>query len=476
MPRMSWHKKVDRLVLLAGMNKGWKRPDNLLTDLVLGAVGITGQGALSRATERGSPFVGDLRIEWLRESRRLDVSDLPPVVQIVGGDEDILKIDDDKDLVVSGNNIFLSVPASDHYTITDLSPETMPKAQWLRDAFDNFFRPNRWKASAETYRNRKRIFRDALTASYEELVSIEDRTRRLVITPDYSVERVVFVAHGIRDYGGWTQDYITDIEQRDPAYRGEKFSYERFPMVSFILGNRKKNVKPFVDEYVDRIAEYPNARFSFIGHSNGTYILASTLKNYKAAEFDYIYFAGSVVRRSYQWSDLIQEGRVQAVRNDIAKGDWIVAFFPGLFEKFRTIALLEWVGRDSLLGNAGYADFLSASVAGNGYSFKGGHGAALESQPNRRSAIDFALLGEPSLRDYENLKVLLDGDGLLSNSPDEPIGTLANYPWVVWLVIIVVLGVAWQLTNYLVRMRMESTPFWVHVLYVLGVYVIANSF
>ncbi len=68
-PRTSWTDKVDRIVLLAGMNKGWARPKSLIADFLLGLTGLTGNAKLAFDVERGSSFIGDMRIEWLRENR-----------------------------------------------------------------------------------------------------------------------------------------------------------------------------------------------------------------------------------------------------------------------------------------------------------------------------------------------------------------------------------------------------------------------
>ena len=56
-----------------------------------------------------------------------------------------------------------------------------------------------------------------------------------------------------------------------------------------------------MDQYTQNLAKYPNSdgRISYIGHSNGTYILASALDRYPSLRVNQIVFAGSVVRTDY---------------------------------------------------------------------------------------------------------------------------------------------------------------------------------
>ena len=51
--------------------------------------------------------------------------------------------------------------------------------------------------------------------------------------------------------------------------------------------------------------------------------------------FNRIVFAGSVVRRDYDWSSMLETGRVRGVLNYVATADWVVAFFPKLMQDLR---------------------------------------------------------------------------------------------------------------------------------------------
>jgi pimeloyl-ACP methyl ester carboxylesterase len=127
-----------------------------------------------------------------------------------------------------------------------------------------------------------------------------------------------------------------------------------------------------MDRYTEARAIYPMARFHYVGHSNGTYLLAKALQDYRAVRFDHVVFAGSVVHRAYEWRELVPD-RVKSVINFIATGDWVVAFFP---KALQTIGIQD-------LGSAGHDGFDIATARGPvveppGTYVVGGHSAALQ--------------------------------------------------------------------------------------------------
>jgi pimeloyl-ACP methyl ester carboxylesterase len=142
-----------------------------------------------------------------------------------------------------------------------------------------------------------------------------------------------------------------------------------------LLNERQKYVRWFMDLYTEEIAKNPKVKISFVGHSNGTYILASAMERYSSIEVHNVVFAGSVVQRDYSWNRWQGEGRVQAVQNYIAAEDWVVAIFPRLFELITEITPLE---RISDIGSAGFNGF--EDTFGNHFEHivKGGHSGALD--------------------------------------------------------------------------------------------------
>ena len=172
--------------------------------------------------------------------------------------------------------------------------------------------------------------------------------------PDPSIKHVAFVVHGIRDDGHWTRKIAQRVQERAGLtgyeWRCETSSYGYFAMVPFVMPwIRRQKVEG--DEYVSKKARFPNAEFSYVGHSNGTYLIARALNDYPAVRFRNVLFAGSVVRRDYDWAVLLAGKRVCKVLNMVATRDWVVALFPMGLEPPRLF---------SPLGGAGFAGFRQA--------------------------------------------------------------------------------------------------------------------
>ncbi len=159
-----------------------------------------------------------------------------------------------------------------------------------------------------------------------------------VQAPNTDVLQVVFVVHGIRDYGRWSAPFRKALEGvPNTVVISPRYGY--FGMGPFLFGSeREKFVKWFMDEVTEAKALYPKAtRFDFVGHSNGTYLLARALQQYESLELSTVVFAGSVVNRGYEWNVYKEQGRVKNILNIKGDRDWVVALFPELFEFIRLL-------------------------------------------------------------------------------------------------------------------------------------------
>ena len=250
------------------------------------------------------------------------------------------------------------------------------------------------------------------------------------LKPDDGVNVVVMVMHGIRDFAHWTDDLGERIEelglQRDIRVESITSSYGYFPMLGFLLQpERQDNVRWFADEYTEALAKYPNARICFVGHSNGTYLLASALQRYAAMAFDDVVFAGSVVPRNFPWDRIGDEQRVGRVRNYVASRDWVVAICPAVFET---------LFKHSDLGSAGHNGFLETNGRKHMIEFAdGGHGAAIV--PDNFDAIARFLLGEDVPANEHGCGLVTGGQSSLCQ--------LANkFCWVIWLVSVLIVVAA----------------------------------
>jgi hypothetical protein len=221
-------------------------------------------------------------------------------------------------------------------------------------------------------------------------------------------------------------------------------------MIPFILHwDRQKNVRRFMDEYTENLARFPHAkRLDFIGHSNGTYILASALQRYSTLYVNNVLFAGSVVPKRYPWRQLVDAKRVSKIYNMVATSDWVVALFPRFFEQ-----IAEWLGETSVkgafdIGSAGFRGFDDSGRLDPNHRIvdakfvSGTHSSAfdLRESPKMHAVVQFAISG-----DDQQLM------GLATSASQDPVlDQLSNVSWVVWLLLaFLLLGIGYAATALL---------------------------
>jgi len=385
-----WAQKIERLMLLAGLNRGWSvegakdwvRAMWFSLGHVLAECIHLFRGRYPTFFDfrSGSRFMVQTRLQWLALIRSGVRSDLF-TVQLVGTLDDVVPLADavDFDVELSGDGKsfrLLELPCSNHGTALNMTPPAH----------------NSEEQNEPPAVTRWRRFVDALTKSPGELerapgaISRDHLADALPPKPDLAVSDVVFVMHGIRDKGFWTQKVARQIklfaEAAKTDIRSMTASYGYLALLPFTLPwVRRRKVEWLMDRYTEIKAQYPNADLSYVGHSNGTYLAAAALQNYPAARFKRIVFAGSVVPRDYDWASLCgtsgaknETSRVEAVLNYVATADWVVALFPKGFEPFR-----KWIG----LGSAGHSGFdqfrrKETSALQEVHYVRGGHGAGVE--------------------------------------------------------------------------------------------------
>lgn len=397
----AWAAKVERIVLLAGMNRGWdisgKKPMDMKWDGYLewwlgsSFAELTGMGSLIMEMQTGSPFVANLRLEWIYWNRKQAKAKKPPllVVQLLGDIDDMVSDADNTDLsTVGGSFVFLRVRGSGHASILDFDA----RQQYSRQSPLGEYREKRF-----------------LLAAIGEGKDVMSANNVLPPPTDGRLKHLVFVLHGIRDYGEWSASFETALnsrfvqpEETDPPSEKPKekkelaivpLRYGYFGMGPFLLRtDRQKYVRWFMDEYTETIARYPNiARdpsddaelIDFVGHSNGTYLLTSALKRYRSLRVRRVVFGGSVVRKDYDWSSMMSDvpnakrddfAQVQKMRNYVAADDWVVGLLPRFFEP----APMCYLNDD--LGSAGFNGFDDSRVD-NIRFITGSHGAFLHHIP-----------------------------------------------------------------------------------------------
>ncbi|HEX2545053.1 MAG TPA: alpha/beta hydrolase [Ramlibacter sp.] len=363
-----WTQRVRRLVLLAGMNRGWtvegeRAPDAPLWLEVQLRIGIwlarmIGRGQLVLGMERGAPFVSDLRLSWMQTMQKLAKdatrSRSIEVVQLLGDIDDFVHREDNEDLRASavGRFALVRVRGTGHADII----------QFNHDSHDTD------AAALGRYRQSKLIL--AATAPFEEVLT---HNEELPPPVNDNVRDIVFVLHGIRDLGRWSSQFETDLRARYPQRADNLLMvsprYGYLGMGPFLFESvRRRYVRWFMDEYTETLARYPQVKpenIRFFGHSNGTYLLADALQQYRSMRVGHVVLAGTVVRSGYPWSGLGE--RVGAIRNYVGTHDWVVALFPRFFDLPGVRALRN------PLGGGGFHGFDDCKV--QNVMVAGAHGA-----------------------------------------------------------------------------------------------------
>ena len=318
--------------------------------------------------------------------------------------------DDNLDIVTGNDFLYLDVPMSGHLNVI---------------LFDD----------SQAGRCRRKRFELALVGDRkqisDEAVSPVDSAD---LRADARVTDVVFVIHGIRDNGYWTHKIARRVqafgrtETPPRVFATETSTYGYFPMLSFLLPSRRRDkVAWLTDRYVRARAAYPEACFSYVGHSNGTYLLAKALNDNPALHFSHVVFAGSVVRRDYDWARAVACKQVASVLNYVATNDKVVACFPGALEPIR------WQD----LGGAGHKGFAQATAANRAFLVEkrfvdGAHGAAL-AEPHWDDIARFICTGQPP-------------QPLEGGQQGRVVTTLGRAPWVAWILIVAALVLtAWAI-------------------------------
>jgi pimeloyl-ACP methyl ester carboxylesterase len=458
-----WARRIRRLVLLAGMNRGWSPASTMSWwDSVIWTVGefygdvVMGGEPTLFAIRRGAPFLVQTRLQWLSVMDP-DYGPRPDivVVQLLGTGDDIVSPDDNVDYSIDlyGNRagsgkcyFYLEVEGSNHSNVVEmarLGPKETESARTLR---------------RETFLSALNDARAALEV-HPKFICREHMADSLPPAADGEVDDVVFVVHGIRDKGFWTQKLARNIKRHalnDRKIASWTESYGYFAMLPFLRRTiRQRKVEWFMDRYVEARGRYPGAKFHFVGHSNGTYLLAQGLKDYPAVRFDRIVFAGSVVRTDYDWLSLTKPPpeiptrtpQVGSVLNYVATQDWVVAL---LTNGLRCYPVFN-------LGGAGHTGFEQASLSGPVYQVNyvpGKHDAGLK-ESNWDDIARFIVSGNPPDTECPRFSKT-------QNIPLAWTGKIATvlFPGVILLLLGFGIALGWSVFGAVTLPSCEALPSW----------------
>ena len=368
-----WGHKIKRIVLLAGMSRGWSPAaardwvtaavwtagswvNEMLALLPFGSLQLTVAGI-----RQGAPFIVQTRLQWLALARANARPDREPIlgVQLLGAADDLVAPDDSVDFACDiGSNrafVLIELPFATHDDAYLMEAPGPGELGLIERGIANRNLSEVCKQCGLARQARWIIFGRALSQLPAMLADIEIDSKHMTdmpaLQPDNEATHVVFVIHGIRDHGFWTQKIARVIKkqaqlanERRPCLKERHHvrsftgSYGYFAMVPFVLPwIRRWKSEWLMDHYVEVCARYPKASISFVGHSNGSYLLVRALADYPAAHFKRVVLAGSVIRRDYNWAQWLHESegrpaRVGELLNYVATRDWVVAIFSKAFQ------------------------------------------------------------------------------------------------------------------------------------------------
>jgi hypothetical protein len=265
-----WPGRIDRIVLLAGMNRGWSigsaiRGNPRLLSFLLGAAA----GHLLSAiccepavfdVRRGAPFLTRMRLQWLEVEQKLRKpkvreseapGNLPIVIQLLGTEDDIVAPTDHIDLASGsqGNNFhYVEVKGTDHEQILaadnklldSLDRETCMVTYAKDDGADRVTKIClAMRGPLSQIKDVESNLGDVRALARETLLDTSVAGARPV-ADDQPPSDVVLVIHGIRDEGYWARRLAQRIRNQCGTNCPHRFetatdSYGYFPLLPFIV-------------------------------------------------------------------------------------------------------------------------------------------------------------------------------------------------------------------------------------------------
>ena len=363
-PARRWSARVDNILLFTSVNRGvpaeariaWWAPAADWLMRTVPRFGLPVHFVLEDMM-RGSDFIADTRIAWIRRFGQLArEGGVPKVVQFWGTLDSVVIESDNADLMSFSGDVEVRIPDARHRDVQRLEPAyaSDPGARWA-------------------------TFRQYLFAP-AGLVPPHPGTQ--------TARRVLFVVRGIRDSSNaeWVSGLRKDAEKIYGEGNVVAPEYGWFTAAQFAMKPiRRRNIPSFRDLYAEELARNPNTEFDAIAHSNGTYIVAESLATTPSMRFRNLALAAPVLPSEFDWNTLRERGQVQNVRYDTAVQDWPVGI---LCPALRALGYTD-------VGPAGLVLFGDTANmnGGNGLRqvgwYPGGHGAAL-SPLNRAHLLQFA--------------------------------------------------------------------------------------
>ncbi len=352
--RPGWANVVSRIILLAAVNRGADprvRLDVRVASL-LSQILFPLRRLLLAQILRGSSFITNLRIEWIRHFAKPE-GRTPIVVQILGTRDSLVSRDDSIDIEQFADSYIIDIPDANHENLFQLQGIEEPEVRYalLRDAF---------------------VHNQPTVGENREFKG-----------PD----SIVMIMHGIRaDNKTWVRKTKEDIEKSKPSVLAIAPEHEYLSALRFAIPlTRRRHLNWFQDAYSEALAKNPEAKFQFIGHSNGTYLFGQSLKTIPGMRFERAVLLASVLPRTFDWTKCEQRNQIAALRVDGGNRDWPVGL---LCSGLRGLGMRD-------VGTGGFLGFTQTGTLPVHEVFwhDGGHSAPT-ADDNLPSVVSFVVEGD----------------------------------------------------------------------------------
>ena len=198
--RHPWVDRVDRFISLAAPNRGWPRdekPRNLdpylynFAQFAVQAFRITGTGQLILSLEQGSPFVANMRVQWINlfHTKKFLDGHGPQIIHLIGNNDELVDREDSIDLEIGPQAIVKTLDGQKHDFATYI-----------------------YEADGKQLSPAGEAIQIALTKARNEFPESWHEKIQMVQT-DPRIRHLIFVMHGIRDESVWPSEIQRAVEE-----------------------------------------------------------------------------------------------------------------------------------------------------------------------------------------------------------------------------------------------------------------------
>ena len=196
--------------------------------------------------EQGSEFITQLSLDWVDRLSKAEHHENLRIVQLVPGGDSIIEKKDIEDVVTLPGSKIIEIPDASMFDLKQF------------DSSQDF---------------KYLLFCQACFGS------IHDSKFNLKQTEKPS--SIVFLVHGIRDYGEWINRLSHRVRQIDPKALVVSKGYGYFNLWNFLIPSLRRNrIAWFCSEYTKYVSLFPDVPIHFAGHSYGTYLIANAIRRF----------------------------------------------------------------------------------------------------------------------------------------------------------------------------------------------------